>query len=160
MPEPTTLPGRGSDHAPNLGLGARIAVLFAVGGLLVSVGIASATLALTRRQLVEAREETATAVAVSNATRLSNQLTPESTIEDLPTVADSLTKVEGGQRIIRLGDDWLPAEATAARSRPAMTGLPGLFVAGIPAHSRPGADPLAGVSRDAAVIARTIADRP
>ena len=109
MPEPTTLPGRGSDHAPNLGLGARIAVLFAVGGLLVSVGIASATLALTRRQLVEAREETATAVAVSNATRLSNQLTPESTIEDLPTVADSLTKVEGGQRIIRLGDDWLPA---------------------------------------------------
>jgi len=58
------------------------------------------------------------------------------------------------------GDDWLPAEATAARSRPAMTGLPGLFVAGIPAHSRPGADTLAGVSRDAAVIARTIADRP
>ncbi len=58
------------------------------------------------------------------------------------------------------GDDWLPAEATAARSRPAMTGLPGLFVAGFPAHSRPGADTLAGVSRDAAVIARTIADRP
>ena len=58
------------------------------------------------------------------------------------------------------GEDWLPAEATAARSRPAMTGLPGLFVAGIPAHSRPGADTLAGVSRDAAVIARTIADRP
>ena len=54
----------------------------------------------------------------------------------------------------------IPAEATAARSRPAMTGLPGLFVAGIPAHSRPGADTLAGVSRDAAVIARTIADRP
>ena len=58
------------------------------------------------------------------------------------------------------GEDWLPAEATAARSRPAMTGLPGLFVAGIPAHSRPGSDTLAGVSRDAAVIARTIADRP
>ena len=29
-----------------------------------------------------------------------------------------------------------------------------------PNHSRPGADTLAGVSRDAAVIARTIADRP
>ncbi len=109
MPEPTTDPGRGADHPPSLGLGTRIAVLFAVGGLLVSLGIAGATMALTRRQLVEAREQTATVVAVSNATRLSNQLTPESTIEDLPTVVDSLTKVEGGQRIIRLGDDWLPA---------------------------------------------------
>lgn len=109
MPEPTTDPKQGADHPPSMGLGTRIAVLFAVGGLLVSLGIAGATMALTRHQLVEARQQTAAVVAVSNATRLSNQLTPESTIEDLPTVADSLTKVEGGQRIIRLGDDWLPA---------------------------------------------------
>ncbi|HAQ23518.1 MAG TPA: two-component sensor histidine kinase [Acidimicrobiaceae bacterium] len=109
MPGPTTGSELSPDHSPSLGLGTRIAVLFAVGGLLVSVGIASATLALTRRQLVEAREQTAAAIAVSNATRLSNQLTPDSTIEDLPTIADSLTKVEGGQRVIRLGDDWLPA---------------------------------------------------
>jgi len=109
MPPPDADPGRGPQPTPSLGLGARIAVLFAVGGLLVSMGIAGATLVLTRRQLVEAREHTAAAIAVSNATRLSNQLTPEATIEDLPTVADSLTKVEGGQRIIRLGEDWLPA---------------------------------------------------
>ncbi len=50
---------------------------------------------------------------------------------------------------------WVP-EVSASLE----TSVPGLFVAGIPAHSRPGADTLAGVSRDAAVIARTIADRP
>lgn len=97
------------DAGAKLGLGTRIAFLFAIGGLLVSTGIAGATLVLTRRQLVEARENTAAAIAISNATRLSNQLTPDSTIEDLPTVADTLTKIEGGQRIIRLRDDWLPA---------------------------------------------------
>ena len=38
--------------------------------------------------------------------------------------------------------------------------MPGLFVAGIPRYSRPGADTLDKVSRDATVIARKIADRP
>ena len=84
-------------------------MLFAVGGLLVSSLLATSTLVLTRRQLVESREGAAAAMAVGNATRLSNQLTPDSTIEDLPTIVDSLTRLEGGQRIIRLGDDWLPA---------------------------------------------------
>ena len=84
-------------------------MLFAVGGLLVSSLLAVSTLVLTRRQLVESREGAAAAMAVGNATRLSNQLTPDSTIEDLPTIADSLTRLEGGQRIIRLGDAWLPA---------------------------------------------------
>jgi len=98
-----------ADDANRLGLGGRIAILFAVGGLLVSSLLAISTLVLTRRQLVESREGAAAAMAVGNATRLSNQLTPDSTIEDLPTIADSLTRLEGGQRIIRLGDDWLPA---------------------------------------------------
>ncbi len=98
-----------ADDASRLGLGNRIAMLFAVGGLLVSGLLTASTLVLTRRQLVESREGAAAAIAVGNATRLSNQLTPDSTIEDLPTIADSLTRVEGGQRIIRLGNDWLPA---------------------------------------------------
>ena len=98
-----------ADDASRLGLSGRIAILFAVGGLLVSSLLAISTLVMTRRQLVESREGAAAAMAVGNATRLSNQLTPDSTIEDLPTIADSLTRLEGGQRIIRLGDDWLPA---------------------------------------------------
>ena len=98
-----------ADEASRLGLGNRIAMLFAVGGLLVSILLALSTLVLTRRQLIESREGAAAAMAVTNATRLSNQLTPDSTIEDLQTIADSLTRLEGSQRIIRLGDDWLPA---------------------------------------------------
>ena len=100
-----------ADDASRLGLGGRIAMLFAVGGLLVSSLLAISTLVMTRRQLVESREGAAAAMAVGNATRLSNQLTPDSTIEDLPTIADSLTRLEGGQRIIRLGDDRPPAPA-------------------------------------------------
>ncbi|MBT4676229.1 MAG: HAMP domain-containing protein [Acidimicrobiaceae bacterium] len=92
-----------------LGLGAQISVLFAIGGLLVSILLGGATLVLTRGQLLDTRGSAAAAMAVSNATRLSNQLTPESSIEDLPTVVDSLTRIEGSQRIIRVGDDWLVA---------------------------------------------------
>ena len=98
-----------ADETSRLGLGNRIAVLFAVGGLLVSILLALSTLVLTRRQLIESREGTAAAMAVANATRLSNQLTPDSSIEDIQAIADSLTRLEGGQRIIRLGNDWLPA---------------------------------------------------
>ena len=98
-----------TDETSRLVLGNRIAVLFAVGGLLVSILLALSTLVLTRRQLIESREGAAAAMAVANATRLSNQLTPDSSIGDIQTIADSLTRLEGGQRIIRLGDDWLPA---------------------------------------------------
>ena len=98
-----------TDDASRLGLGVQISVLFAAGGLLVSVLVGGTTLALTRQQLLETRGSDAAAMAVSNATRLSNQLTPESSIEDLPTIVDSLTRIGGSQRIIRVGDDWLVA---------------------------------------------------
>ena len=98
-----------TDDVSRLGLGAQISVLFAIGGLLVSVLLGGTTLVLTRQQLLETRGIAAAAMAVSNATRLSNQLTPESSIEDLPTIVDSLTRIGGSQRIIRVGDDWLVA---------------------------------------------------
>ena len=98
-----------TDDVSRLGLGAQISVLFAIGGLLVSILLGAATLVLTRQQLLETRGSAAAAMAVSNATRLSNQLTPESSIEDLPTIVDSLTRIGGSQRIIRVGDDWLVA---------------------------------------------------
>ncbi|MBC8195267.1 MAG: HAMP domain-containing histidine kinase [Acidimicrobiia bacterium] len=131
-----------------LGLRARISLSFAVGGLLVSVVVAGATLVLTRRQLIDSRESAAAAVAVSNATRLSNQLTHDASIEDLPAIADSLTKIEGFQRLIRLGDTWLPApelgqedlpplllqqlsDRVAGQQRASLSGQPHLVV-GIP----------------------------
>ena len=98
-----------TDDTTRLGLGAQISVMFAIGGLFISVLLGGMTLLLTRQQLLDSREDAAAAMAVSNATRLSNQLTPDSSIEDLPTIVDSLTRIEGGQRIIRLADDWLLA---------------------------------------------------
>ena len=93
-----------------LGLRTRISLFFAVGGLLVSIGLSGATLVLTRQQLIDSRENAASAFASTNATRLSNQLTPESSVEDLPSIVDSMTKIEGSQRLIRIGNDWLPSQ--------------------------------------------------
>lgn len=58
------------------------------------------------------------------------------------------------------GDDWLPAVAREDRPRHTLTGLPGLFVAGMPQYSQRAADTLAGVWQDARTIARHIIDRP
>ncbi|MDG2907444.1 MAG: HAMP domain-containing sensor histidine kinase [Acidimicrobiales bacterium] len=92
-----------------VGLRARISMAFAIGGLLLSVALAGATMVLSRGQLIETHEESAAAVAVSNAVRLNNQLTPDTTVEDLPSIVDSLTSLEGSQRLVRLRTDWLLA---------------------------------------------------
>jgi len=92
-----------------VGLRARILLAFAVGGLGLSVVLAGATMVLARGQLLETREESAAAVAVNNAVRLNNQLTPDTTFEDLPSIVDSLTSLEGSQLLVRLKTDWLLA---------------------------------------------------
>lgn len=58
------------------------------------------------------------------------------------------------------GDAWLPESARAERPRRTLTGLPGLFVAGMPQYSGRAAGTLAGVWRDATTIARHITERP
>lgn len=92
----------------SFGLQTRILFSYAIGGLAISLLLAIATLTFTRQQLVDDREASAAAIAVNNASRLSNQLTPESTIEDVPGIIDSLTRIEGAQTIVRLNDSWLP----------------------------------------------------
>tara|TARA_B100001123_G_scaffold69455_1_gene77761 strand:- start:5958 stop:7385 length:1428 start_codon:yes stop_codon:yes gene_type:complete len=95
------------DDRPAVGLRARISLLFAFGALVVSVVLAGVTLVFARGQLVENREESAAVIAVSNAVRLNNQLTPDTTFEDLPTIIDSLTSLEGSQSLVRLREEWL-----------------------------------------------------
>lgn len=56
------------------------------------------------------------------------------------------------------GDDWLPDQARTRSPQRTMTGLPGLFVAGMPRYG--GNDTIAGISRDASTIARRVIDRP
>lgn len=58
------------------------------------------------------------------------------------------------------GDEWLPDEARTPPPRRTTTGLPGLFVAGMPRYSVRGADTIAGVWRDATTIAHHIINRP
>ena len=58
------------------------------------------------------------------------------------------------------GDDWLPESARVDRPRRTLTGLPGLFVAGMPQYGGRGSDTLAGVWKDAKTIAQHIIDRP
>lgn len=58
------------------------------------------------------------------------------------------------------GDDWLPAEVRDAPLGRTRTSVPGLFVAGMPGYGHPGSENLDGVWRDAATIARHIANRP
>lgn len=58
------------------------------------------------------------------------------------------------------GDDWLPDEAREDRARRTMTGVPGLFVAGMPQYGGRGSDTIAGVWRDATAIAHHIINRP
>lgn len=58
-------------------------------------------------------------------------------------------------------DGWLPSDAESGGKRArSATGLPGLFVAGMPQYGGHGVDTIAGVWRDARRIARYIADRP
>ena len=66
-----------------LGLRARIMGLYALGGLLLSLMIAVATLTLARQNLLEDREDRAFPVAVRNATRVEGALSGETEIEDI-----------------------------------------------------------------------------
>ncbi len=58
------------------------------------------------------------------------------------------------------GDDWLPDDARTDSPQRTMTGLPGLFVAGIPQYGGGGSDTISGVRRDATTIALRIIERP
>lgn len=110
------------ERAPRIftfGLQARILFSYAVGGLAISLLLAAVTLTFARQQLVDDREASAAAIAVNNASRLSNQLTPESTIEDVPGIVDSLTRIEGAQTIVRLNSSWLPAPEIGVADLPA-----------------------------------------
>ncbi|MEE1563783.1 MAG: HAMP domain-containing protein, partial [Acidimicrobiales bacterium] len=124
-----------------IGLRARISLAFAIGGLVLSVVLAGVTMVLSREQLISTREESAAAVAVNNAIRLNNQLTPDTAFEDLPSIVDSLTSLEGSQPLVRLGDEWLLAPELGRADLPGMLtariqdGQPGqmrTYVAGQP----------------------------
>lgn len=58
------------------------------------------------------------------------------------------------------GDEWLPPHVRGVRSRRATTNVPGLFVAGMRQYGAHDSPTLAGVGKDAALIAQHVIHRP
>jgi len=81
-------------------------MLYALGGLLLSLSIALATLTLTRQNLVDDRDDRAFAVAVRNAERVQGRLSSDAEIEDVTNIFSSLTISDRGFPLLHLGPDW------------------------------------------------------
>jgi two-component system sensor histidine kinase MtrB len=94
---------------PRLGLRARITIAFGVGALFMSAVLASATIGLTRRNLLDQRESAATAQTYTNAGNVRRQL--ESAVGDPPAVVSSLVTPSGSNPILMLEGRWYPRNA-------------------------------------------------
>jgi signal transduction histidine kinase len=89
-----------------LGLRARVALVFAFGGLLLSVTISVVTLTFTRQTLVEEREEAAFESFNGNARNVQEQLTEESDEVAIRTIIESLSASRGEFSLLRVDDLW------------------------------------------------------
>ncbi|MEO7573882.1 MAG: HAMP domain-containing sensor histidine kinase [Acidimicrobiales bacterium] len=89
--------------ARRLGLRARITLAFAIGALLLSTLLAATTWALTRENLLEQREDSATVVVYENA-GIVQQRAPN---EDALTTLGALSSPLGGRPIIFDGDEYV-----------------------------------------------------
>ncbi|MEM9201170.1 MAG: HAMP domain-containing sensor histidine kinase [Actinomycetota bacterium] len=89
-----------------LGLRARITGLYAAGGLLLSLAIALSTLTLARQNLVEDREERSFEVMRRNARLVQERLGPDSTIEGVGVIFESLTITDRSAPLLRIGNGW------------------------------------------------------
>lgn len=103
-------------HFERLGLRARLTLFFAMGGLLLSVTIALSTLTLTRRNLLETREQTAFRVVTANGKRVQARLTPEIDAEGLGAIIDSLSTTKGAYPLLRFGPDWTASDTQVFNS--------------------------------------------
>lgn len=107
------LPRSPVDLFPGLGLRTRITIAFAVGALIMAAVLAAATLGLTRQNLLDQRESSATARTYQNAANAAQQL-PAGTDEDPTLTADpfevvrSIPTPTGSNPIIVVGGDWYP----------------------------------------------------
>lgn len=92
------------------GLRRQIVAAFVIGTLVLSTLFSFAAYTLTRSNLLERREETATARASANAETVNRRLTAQA---DLNTVIDNLNAPEGTEPLVRIvrvrpaRDEWL-----------------------------------------------------
>ncbi|MGH9086347.1 MAG: ATP-binding protein [Acidimicrobiales bacterium] len=90
-----------------LGLRSRITLAFAVGALLLSALLSSTSWALTRANLLNQREDSATVIVVQNARSLRAQVTPDTDQEALLPLLSSLSTPLGSRPILYFDDNYV-----------------------------------------------------
>ncbi len=88
-----------------LGLGARISVAFALGGLVLSAFLAFATLGLTREVLLRQRENAARDLALNNAQLVQSQLTEETDPSELINILGAL-QTSSSRPLLQFQEVW------------------------------------------------------
>lgn len=89
-----------------MGLRTRIALAFAVAGLLLSMVISLATLGLTRQNLLQDHYNTSFTVFINNARRVLNELTSETDDEGRRSIIERLGQTSGGFSLLQVGEAW------------------------------------------------------
>jgi len=85
-------------------------MLFAFGGLLLSVTIAVSTLTLARQSLLADREDRAFSVVIRNGDRVAQRLTGETDAEGVGAIFESLTITERSHPLLRVNDVWTASQ--------------------------------------------------
>lgn len=96
-----------------LGLQARVALLFAFGGLILASTLSLVTLGFTRQNLLSERDDTAFASFRSNAVSVSSQLTEDADEVAVQAIIDSLSTTQGEFPLLRVDDRWFASVGLA-----------------------------------------------
>ena len=118
------------------GLRRRITSAFAVGGMLLASTISFATLALTRQNLLEERDETAFSVFANNGRRVRNELTSETDDEGRRAIVERLRQTSGTFPLLRVGDEWTSSDPLVFNQQTVPASLLELVESGVPARMR------------------------
>ncbi|MGE3620346.1 MAG: sensor histidine kinase [Acidimicrobiia bacterium] len=94
-------------HLPRLGLRARITLAFAVGAALLSTLLSVTTWAITRANVVNQREASATTVALRNAVAVRNGLVPTA---DPQFILSGLSTSSGSRPLLYYQEDFIPVQ--------------------------------------------------
>ena len=95
-----------------LGLRARVTLLFAFGGLLLSVTISVVTLTFTRQTLLEQRADAAFESFNASARSVQEQLTEDADEGAIRAILDTLSTSRGEFQLIRVDELWIGRNTT------------------------------------------------
>jgi len=122
-----------------LGLRARIALVFAFGGLLLSVTISLVTLTFTRQNLLDEREQAAFTSFRSNAEDVRRQLTADADAAAINGIASSVAS-EGEFPVLRVGGEWFSGNPAVFNEEKIPSSLASLVEGGDAARIRASVD--------------------